>query len=46
MENNDISQKSFNSESVEKFIHRQQMARCKKEESKAYEEYIMSGGSA
>jgi hypothetical protein len=46
MESTNEWQKSFNSESVDKFIQRQQLARCKKEETKAYEEYIINGGSA
>ena len=38
--------RSMNSEAVEKFLKRQQVARTKKEETKIYEEYIMNGGSA
>lgn len=37
---------SLNWEAVEKFIKRQQAARCRKEESKIYEEFIRHGGSA
>lgn len=39
-------QSSMNSESIDKFLHRQQLARAQKEESKIYEEYIRQGGSA
>lgn len=41
-----VDTSTLNCKAIEKYLHRQQLARMKKEETQLYEEYLKHGGSA